>query len=195
MNYGATTGLLDSMTIPTGTYGYSYDADSAQLTGIDAPGGSTLGYSYDGFLVKTTTLGGDVSGSVERTYDNDFRIASRSVNGGDSVTFGYDDDSLLTQAGDLTIVRELQKGGLIAGTTLGNLMTSRAYNGFAEMDSFDASYRGAGLYNTVYTRDKLGRIKTKTETVLGVATTSSYDYDVIFHPNGATGFRRNGATS
>jgi RHS repeat-associated protein len=177
MNYGPTTGLLDGMTIPSGSYGYSYDVGSAQLTGITAPGNSTLSYGYDGFLLESTTLGGDVNGSVDRTYDNDFRIGSRSVNGASIVVFGYDEDSLLTQAGDLTIARELQKAGLIDGTTLGNLITDRGYNGFAEMDNFDASYSGVSLFNTAYTRDKLGRIKTKTETILGVATTTSYDYD------------------
>ncbi|MCP4493868.1 MAG: hypothetical protein GY820_42185, partial [Gammaproteobacteria bacterium] len=37
LTYGITTGLLDSMTIPTGTYEYSYDPTSAQLTTITAP--------------------------------------------------------------------------------------------------------------------------------------------------------------
>jgi RHS repeat-associated protein len=177
LDHGATTGLLDSMSIPSGDYVYSYVPASAQLTGIIAPDGSALSYSFDGFLVKNMTLGGEVNGNVDRTYDSNFRIASRNVNGGNTVNFGYDGDDLLTQAGDLAIVRAPQKAGLIDSTTLGSLTTSRSYNGFAEMDSFDASYSGSNLYSATYTRDKLGRIDSRTETVLGVTTVTSYNYD------------------
>ncbi|MCP4926358.1 MAG: hypothetical protein GY916_10470 [Gammaproteobacteria bacterium] len=178
MDYGITTGLLDSMTIPGGTYGYNYDPGSAQLTGITAPSGSTLGYSYDGSLLTNTSLAGDVSGSVASTYDNDFRISSRSVNGTSSVVFDYDHDSLMTQAGVLTIAREVQKAGLISGSTLGALTTTRNYNGFAEMDAFDASYNANSLFSAGYVRDKLGRIRQKTDIVEGVTTVTLYDYDL-----------------
>jgi RHS repeat-associated protein len=177
MIYGSVTGLLDSMTIPSGNYAYSYDPDSAQLTGVTAPDGSTLDYGYDGFLLKNTTLGGDVSGSVDRSYDNDFRVNSRSVNGANTVTFDYDDDSLLTQAGALAIARNPQKAGVIDGTTLGALTTSRVYSDFAELEDFDASYSGISLFSSAYARDKLGRIEEKTETISGVTTVTSYDYD------------------
>ena len=177
LNYGTTTGLLDNMVIPAGNYTYAYDATSAQLSSITAPDAGVLSYSYDGFLLKNSTLAGDVTGSVDRVYDNNFRIASRSVNGGNTIVFGYDNDSLLTQAGSLVITRETQKAGLINGTTLGGMTTSRSYNGFAEMDSFDASYNANSLYNTSYTRDKLGRIEQKIETIEGVTTTTGYSYD------------------
>ncbi|MCP4491059.1 MAG: hypothetical protein GY820_27650 [Gammaproteobacteria bacterium] len=108
---------------------------------------------------------------------NDFRISSRSINGANTINFGYDEDSLLTQAGDMVISREVQKMGLINGSTLGNLTTTRAYNGFAEIDNFDASYSGSSLFNTSYTRDKLGRITQKTEIIEGVSATTDYIYD------------------
>ena len=178
LNYGATTGQLDSMTIPTGTYSYSYDLTSAQLQSITAPDGGTLNYTYDGSLTTNSTLTGDVSGSIDRVYDNDFRIASRSINGANTISFGYDSDSLLTLAGSLTIARETQKAGLINGTTLGSLTTSRTYNGFAEMDSFDASFNTTSLFNTNYTRDKLGRITQKVEIIEGSTSTTGYIYDL-----------------
>ena len=174
---GNPTGLLASIAIPTGTYIYEYDFTSAQLSQITAPDGGTINYSYDGFLLTNSIIAGDVSGSVDRVYDNDFRISTRSINGGNSITFTYDDDSLLTQAGDLAITRETQKAGLISGSTLDSLMTTRTYNDFAEMDSFDASYNTTSLYNTSYTRDKLGRITQKVETVEGTTATTNYVYD------------------
>ena len=129
---------------------------------MTAPDGGLLSYAYDGFLTTNSTLTGTVSGSIDRVYDNDFRISSRSINGASTITYGYDSDSLLTQAGSLTIGRELQKAGLINATTLGALSTTRTYNGFAEMGSFNASYNATSLYSTSYTRDKLGRITQKT---------------------------------
>jgi len=177
IDYGPVSGLLESMTTPTGTYSYGYDPDSAQLTSITAPGGERLDYAYDGFLLTRSSAIGQVSGSVDRVYDNDFRIASRSIDGAHTIAFGYDGDSLLTRAGDLTISRETQKAGLISGSTLGSLVTSRSYNDFAEMDGFDASYNGASLYSTSYTRDRLGRITQKVETIDGTTTTTDYVYD------------------
>ncbi len=178
LNYGVTTGKLDSMTIPTGNYSYSYNATSGQLNSITAPDNGVLSYSYDGFLTKNSTLTGAVSGSIDRVYDNDFRITARSINGANSISYQYDDDSLLILAGSLSINREAQKAGIINGTTLGNLTTTRTYTGFAELVTFDASYNTTSLFNTSYTRDKLGRITQKIEAIESVSTTTDYDYDL-----------------
>ena len=40
----------------------------------------------------------NVTGSVSRLYDNDFRIISRSVNGADTILFDYDQDRLTSTA-------------------------------------------------------------------------------------------------
>lgn len=63
-------------------------------------------------------------------------------------------DSLLTQAGSLTLQRDPQKGGLITGTT-----------------------QGSAALGWVYTRDKLGRVVTREETRNGVKTSYGYRYD------------------
>jgi RHS repeat-associated protein len=64
--------------------------------------------------------------------------------------------------------------GRRSGTALGSVTTSQAYNAFGELAS-DAS--SAGYANT-YTRDRLGRITTKVETIGGVTTTYGYAYDL-----------------
>lgn len=66
---------------------------------------------------------------------------------------------------------------MINGTTLGSLTTTRGYNSFAELDSLTASYNTSSLFNATYTRDKLGRITEKAETVEGAAITTVYGYD------------------
>ena len=178
LNYGVTTGKLDSMTIPTGNYSYSYNETSGQLSSITAPDNGVLNLSYDGFLTTSTNWTGAVAGSIDRIYDNDFRVTARSINVANTINYQYDDDSLLTLAGSLSISREAQKAGLINGTTLGNLTTTRTYTGFAELATFEASYNTTSLFNSSYTRDKLGRITQKIETIESVSTTTDYDYDL-----------------
>jgi RHS repeat-associated protein len=177
-DYDAATGQLGSVVIPTGTYSYSYDPSSGQLLSITAPDNGRLSYTYDGLLETSATLTGDVLGAVTSVYDNDFRPSSRSINGANTVSFTYDDDSLLTSAGNLSITREAQKGGLINGTTLSGLTTSRTYNGFAELKTFEASFDATSLVSASYKRDKLGRITRKTENMVGSTTVTDYVYDV-----------------
>jgi len=168
-------GKLAAITIPRGVYGYSYDAVTGKLATLTAPDGGTLAYTYDGFLPLTETWGGTITGTVSRTYDNDFRIATLVVNA-DAVTFGYDDDGLLTQAGSLSLTRDPQHGR-ITGTTLGTVTTARGYNGFGEPANDSAAYDTTPLYDVTYTRDPLGRITQKAETLEGSTTTYAYSYD------------------
>lgn len=119
---------------------------------MTAPDGGVLADDYDGSLLKDTTWTGEVSGSVSRTYDNNFRVTALSVNGANSVSLGYDNDSLLTSVGDLTLARNAQNG-LITGTTLGATTDTRTYNGFGEVASFMATANSTAQYQTQYTRD------------------------------------------
>ena len=178
LNYNANTGKLDNKVTPTGTYSYGYDASTGKLNHITSPAGITLDYTFDGFLPLSTTWSGNLTGSVSRTYDNLFRVTSRTVNGTDTINYSYDNDNLLTTAGAMTISREVQKGGIINGTTLGNVTTANTFSDFAELASFNAQYSTADIYNVTYTRDKIGRISTKTETINGTTTVYDYAYDL-----------------
>jgi RHS repeat-associated protein len=169
---------------------YNYDLDR-RLTSVTRPVGAALpsfddqkmSYAYDGSLLTSTTWEGPVNGTVEFTYDNDFRISSNSVipaspeSFPSSVNFIYDDDGLLTGAGDLSINRD-PDNGLLLGTTLDNVTDSWTYNGFGESESYSATYSGSPILTIQYTRDKLGRITHKTETVDGVTHVYGYFYDI-----------------
>jgi len=158
--YEPTGGHLSTLTLPGSvTINYGYNATTGNLQTITAPGG-TLSYAYDGSLLTTSTWSGTVAGSVTRSYDNNFRITSQSVNGGNTISFGYDNDSLLTSAGALSITRSTQHG-LITGTTLSTVADSRSYNTFGELSSYTANVSGSPVFTTTYTRDKLGRITQK----------------------------------
>lgn len=177
--YDKTKGRLNALKTPHGTYSYAYDDKSGNLTSVTAPDGNSLSYQYDGSLPLSVTWGGAIQGNLSVTYDNDFRVTATSINGGSTVTYDYDADSLLVKAGELWLVRD-PENGLLKGTQLGGkdgIVTQRAYNAFGEMVSETATVNGNPLYTTQYSYDKLGRITQKVETVEGVATTLAYDYD------------------
>ena len=169
-------GRLNALTIPRGTLGYTYDPATGNLATIGAPGGIGMAYTYDGTLLTSTTWTGPVSGSVSRTYDNNFRVTALAA-GGTSISFAYDNDGLLTQAGSLTLSRDAQNG-LLTGTRLGSATDTWNYNGFAEPTSYAAAFGGTTIFAQQFTRDKLGRISQKTETVGGVTDSFVYSYDV-----------------
>src|SRR5206468_1779088 len=117
INFGYdNAGRLGTLSIGSGQFSYAYSSTTGNLASITSPDGGTLSYVYDGSLLKSSTWSGTVSGSVSRTYDNNFRITSRSINGGNAIDFQYDNDSLLIGAGDMTLNRDPQNG-LLTGTT------------------------------------------------------------------------------
>lgn len=174
LNYDS-GGRLSTMTMPSGQLTYSYNATTGNLSSVAAPG-ETLSYSYDGSLLTGQAWSGAVTGSVGFGYNNDFRITSESVNGANSVSYSYDNDGLLTQTGSLSISRDTQNG-LITGSTLGSVTDSFAYSTFGEPSRYTASVSGSTLLDVQYTRDSLGRITSKTETVSGTTSTYAYTYD------------------
>jgi RHS repeat-associated protein len=167
-------GRLSTLTTPSGAYTHTYNLTTGNLTGLTAPGSQTLAFTYDGSLLTNTTWSGTIAGSVSRTFNNFFLPASQSINGGNTVNFIYDNDNLLTGAGSLTITRHAQNG-LITGSTLSNVTDTRGYNNFGELTSYSASFNATSLYSTTYTRDKLGRITQKVESIQG-GTANTYDY-------------------
>ena len=193
--YEPTTGRLATITTSEGVYTYGYyqatpqpDDPDGQLQSLAAPGGEALSYTWDGTLPLSTTWSGAVSGSVSRSFDNDLRIATESVNGTHTMTWGYDADSLITQitpdAGpSLVLTRDPGLGfgaGLVTGTSQGVVTTSEIPSAFGELATRTASANGTPVYQLdVSDRDALGRIETRVETILGTTTTSVYGYDAV----------------
>ncbi len=156
---------------------FNYSSATGQLSEIVSPSLDTLRYTYDGSLPKSVEWAGSINGKVGVTYNNDFRVTSQSVNGGNTVGFSYDDDGLLTGAGNLSIARN-PENGLMTGSSLGNVTTSYSYNPFGEVTGFNAKYNSANLFTTNYSLDSLGRIAQITETVQGETDVFSYEYDL-----------------
>ncbi len=167
---------------------YSYDV-AGRLASIVRAQGVDLAFAYDGGLPTGITWSGAVAGSVGYAYDNNFRVSSLSVNGANPIALSYDADSLLTQAGALTLARNAQNG-LLTGTTLGLATELMTYDTIGDTAAYSASWSGNALFLTTYTRDALGRIASKNETIGGVTTAYAYTYDLA---DRLTEVRQNGA--
>jgi RHS repeat-associated protein len=176
LGYDTTTGRLVTLTEPQGQTTFTYYPTSGKVASIATPGGVALAYTYDGSLLTGTTWTGPVAGNVTRIPDTDFRTATELVNGANSIIFRYDGDSLLTNAGALTLNRYPQHG-LLHDTILGTVTDTYTYSTFGEVSEYQANYNGTAIWNVEYTRDALGRITQKVETIGGLTTTTDYGYD------------------
>jgi RHS repeat-associated protein len=166
-----------SITSLRGTQTITWEPNKARVQRLTTPEGVLLDYLYDGPLVTRTTWSGtSVAGQVNRTYDDDLRLKTVAVNGANAITYTYDNDSLITQAGSLILTRS-PSTGLLTGTTLGSVTTSYTYSSFGELASMTAKFSTTTLYAETHSRDKLGRITTKVETIQGTTTTYDYGYD------------------
>jgi RHS repeat-associated protein len=166
-----------AVTFPGGKLRFAFDEKTEQPKSITTAEGEVLSYVYDGILLTGTTWTGPIQGRVGRTYDNDFRLASLSVNDGPPVEFKYDPDGLLARAGALTLDHHAGNG-LLTGTKLGDVTTKVEHNGYGEVEHFRAAHAGKETFVVHYERDALGRIKKKTETIGGETVTYVYDYDL-----------------
>jgi len=171
-------GRLDEINFPDGIVSRTYSPTTGQLVEIDGPDGVTLGMSYDGSLLKSLTWSGDVAGSVEWTHDSDFRVINETVNGGFPAALSYDDDSLLTAADGLTLVRDAESGRVTSATS-GGVTETFSYNAYGEVETKTSSYNGTPVLELAYVRDDLGRITEKTETIGGVTTVTVYGFDEV----------------
>ena len=177
-----TGGRLASRTLFTGAATnsvstFSYDPATGNLSAISGPAGITLSYVHDGTLLASETWSGPITGVVSRAYDTGLRLATESVSGAPAVNFVYDADGLLTAAGDLVIARDLSNG-FPTNATLGITSDSRSHDSAGHLAAYAATAGAIPLYAVNYTRDAIGRITQKVETVGGTTTTVVYTYDL-----------------
>jgi RHS repeat-associated protein len=168
-------GRLNTINYSQGTTTVDYDPATGNLKNITTPDGGKITYAYDGSLLTDTTWSGIISGSVHRTYDNNFKVTSESVNG-NAVNLQYDADGLLTNAGELALSRDPQSG-ILTASALGTITDTLGYNSFGELAAYNAASSGSGIFAINYTRDDLGRIIEKNETIDGITDSYVYMYD------------------
>ncbi|MFN8149804.1 MAG: hypothetical protein U0R24_01590 [Solirubrobacterales bacterium] len=98
------------------------------------------------------------------------------VNGDDPVAYSYDDDDLITEAGDLEITPD-PDSGMTAATSIDEIETASTYSDYGELEAETAEDSASTLYSATYTRDYAGRVETKSETTPAGTNTWEYGYD------------------
>ncbi len=121
-------------------------------------------------------LGREVSGTVARSYDDNFRAILETINGAFPVDIAYDDDSRIVEVGDEILTPD-PINGFLGGTTVGNVTSSVTYNDYGEVMGLSYFFQGNAIYDVTYTRNEVGRIITKVETIEGTTTTRCFKYD------------------
>jgi RHS repeat-associated protein len=176
LGYGYDSGgRLKTLTIPTGQLLVGYDP-KGRVDATSAPSGVALAYGYDGPLPLSWTWQGQVQGALTVDYDPDLRRSSIAPAGGTALNLAYDADSLLTAVGALQLPRDPASGRL-ASRELGGVTETVGYDSFGDIATVSSSFGAASLYALdVSTRDPLGRISLKVETIDGITHTSSYAY-------------------
>ncbi|MGK5092044.1 RHS repeat-associated core domain-containing protein [Deltaproteobacteria bacterium TL4] len=174
--YDSESANLSKLITPRGEISYTYFLSTSQPQTITTSDGANLSYLYDGDLLKEEQWTGVISGKVNLEYNNDFQITSRKVNGSSQISFTYDKDGIITNAGLLTLTLDSNTGAL-SGTTLGQINTVHFYNDFGELAEYRVESEGNILYQISYLYDKLGQVSQKTESINGEVITHKYEYD------------------
>jgi RHS repeat-associated protein len=88
----------------------------------------------------------------------------------------YDKDGLLTNRGKFTIDRNADNG-LPKNVKDGSLEIGRQYNAYGDLTQQATNINGNALFTYDTTRNNLGKIITKTETIAGQSIQYEYNYD------------------
>jgi RHS repeat-associated protein len=184
--YDEPSGRLGHVVEPGRTITLQHDAATGMLQGVDSTDGTALGFTYDGELPVFVTSSGVVSGAVSWTYNQDHSLHTESA-ANRTVVYQYDDDGLVSVAGEMTVHTDPNDGRL-TGTTLAGVSDTLGYNEYGEVDRYRLVYGSETTprYESDYEHDALGRIMTVRETVReadgSVRSTKARRY--AYHPRG-----------
>ncbi len=173
---GTPTDLLESVSSDDGTIIYEYDSNE-RLTSIKGPESIVVDTQYLGLLPQIVETTGDVSGSVEFTYNNFLVPNVINVNGITTV-YGFTDEGKISSAGNLAIEYDASKGGVISETNFYNVSDKYTFSEYGELASYSVNFSSNPLISIDYSRDKLGRITKIVESSSGNSITTDYGYDL-----------------
>lgn len=168
-------GRLEQIQTPEGNINFTYLCG----TKVDSitEGTESITYGYDGKLVTSEELSGILNQTLGYSYNNDFNLVNLTY-AGISTSYSYDNDGLMTGAGDFTVTRNAGNG-LPESVAGGSLSLIRSFDGYGEVEGQDCNVSGENLSSWNLTRDNNGRIVQKTDTVGGVASDYVYTYDSV----------------
>jgi len=180
-NYDPVSGKLLNVVDAHQTTTIDYNSSGQILTKATGSG-DAMDYQYDGSLLTRVNyrLGATSLGYLQIGYNTDFQMSSYSVNGS-PITYGYYSDGLVRFAGSMSFSFDLING-LLESRLQWPYQDNYTYNNFGEL----TGYSSVGGYSYSLTRDDLGRVSNKTETIGGVTSQYSYTYDLASRLTGVT---------
>jgi RHS repeat-associated protein len=199
LNYDAGTGLLGTMATPLGDFVLTHKPSSDQVSIIKTPDGVRLSIDYWGHLpysLSWQAADATTIGSYNRAFnpttgliDNDYVIAGTGAS--EFISYAYDDDEFPKQIGDMGLGYSIPNG-LLSITSLGAFKDSYGYSGYGELSAYTSAKGKTKFFSLNFTRDNLGRITKKVQTLADVGTqTYDYSYD---EAGRLKDVRKNGAT-
>jgi RHS repeat-associated protein len=163
---------------PTLRYYYGTNTGSGYLmpVAITSTTGDALQFEYAGSMLTNSAWSGSVTGQVAVQLNSALMPVSDSVDGS-MVTYTYDRDLLLTQAGPLNLARD-PSSGLLTGSSLGVVTDQRQFDDRGLLTNYVASVNATSIWSFNLSYDLAGRITNRVETIGGVTASVSYVYDV-----------------
>lgn len=158
----------------------SYDAAGRPISTGSADRGQ-VSMTYDGaFGLETVTTHGPAGPTrIAITLDDHLRMASETVDAGTdaahTVTHQYDDDRHLIGVGDLELIRD--DAGRVIRAEIGEIVTHYGYDAFDGLSTIVAMHDSTTLYSATHTRDAIGRLVARSESIGGDTITWTYGYD------------------
>ncbi|MCM2281303.1 MAG: hypothetical protein NDI61_05580 [Bdellovibrionaceae bacterium] len=186
LSYNSATGRLSAIATPAGNYSFSWDIARDGLSSVSSPDSITTTISYppgNHPYISGISQNGAAAGSFTQSRNADLQVSQIVLRNGAGTSVStrnltYDNDSLLTAIGPLSITRNAATG-FASTLTHSNIEEDLVYNSFGEVTGQDVDYLigPAAVYDVTYTRDDLGRVSAKSETIGGTTTTYGFTYD------------------
>ncbi len=173
-------------------YFISNNPDWKLIDSATSPDNVQETFSYTAGLLTSIQMQAPTPIQWSRTLNNNFETETSGVQNGASINYVYDNDSDLIQVGDLNITRSITNGR-ITRTQLNRIFVNKSYSAFGELTVLRNRYQSSRIFQDYkYTRDRLGRISQKLETLEGTPqSTFNYTYDTAGR---LTSVQKNGST-
>lgn len=183
-NYDATTGFMTDYTSPEGTFTQTMDSQTGEPYFITRPDGSMSQIYYgDGLPTQISNyssawanLGQYSTSWTGRKITNDTVIGTAAS----TINYLYNSDHELSKAGDVNINYHVPNG-YMTGTTMGSGSTgftdTYTYNTYGEVTGYQAKRGTTVIYDLTLTRDALGRVSGKSQTMNSVTDAFVYNFD------------------
>eukprot|EP01022_Parablepharisma_sp_SALTPOND_P012586 TRINITY_DN1620_c0_g2_i1.p1 TRINITY_DN1620_c0_g2~~TRINITY_DN1620_c0_g2_i1.p1 ORF type:complete len:1817 (+),score=315.73 TRINITY_DN1620_c0_g2_i1:8817-14267(+) len=168
-------GQLRRVRLPEGDVVMDYLCSSK--VGTITMGTEFLNFEYDGPLVTSLEQGGELNALLTFGYDNTMRLESFGY-AGETTALDYDLDGLLTTLGDFTIERDAGNG-LPLAVDDETARLEREFNGYGEVESWGLTVAQNDVASFDLTRNDLGQIVARNETIAGVSHQYEYTYDAL----------------